>query len=410
MSDFPIGWVRENFPALDQGDDFIFFDNGAGAQIPRVALDAVQNHLICRNVQRGGRYRHSREVDETIQQARESVAAFLNAGSPDEVAFGMNATSFIRIVSLAISEIMGPRREIIVTDLDHEANIATWLALEMRGAEIRWWKVRDDGLLYIEDLEPLLTRRTRLVACAMASNALGSIVHVKEVSRVAHAAGSEVFVDAVHYAPHGTIDVQDLDCDYLVCSGYKIFAPHMGFLWGKATALDALPTFREDFIPDKAPMKVEVGTFVYENVAGMTAALEYLAQLGSSGDGNLRQRLVRAMERVRQYESTLSRALLDGMARIKKTIVYGIKDTNLLHQRVPTLCFNLGNVAPETVVSKLADRNIAVRDGHMYSPRLMKRLGLSLERGAVRASLVHYNTQEEVGKFLSAMEEIGRDA
>jgi cysteine desulfurase family protein (TIGR01976 family) len=405
MSEFPISWVREQFPAL--GDNFIFFDNGGGAQIPRVALDAVQNHLICHNVQRGGRYRHSLEVDETIQRARNSVAAFLNATSPDEIAFGMNATSFIRIVSLAIAEIMGPPRgEIILTDLDHEANIATWLALGKRGAQIRWWKVRKDGFLYIEDLEPLLTPRTRLLACAMASNALGSIVNIKEVSRIAHGAGAEVFVDAVHYAPHGPIDVQDLGCDYLVCSGYKIFAPHMGFLWGKTAALDALPTFREDFIPDKAPMKIEVGTFVYENVAGMTAALEYLAELDSSGDGNLRQRLLGAMETIRQYESTLSHALLDGISTIRNAAVYGIKDTNLLHQRVPTLCFNIRNLPPEIVVSRLADKNIAVRDGHMYSPRLMKRLRLSPEQGAVRASLVHYNTREEVTKFVSALEEV----
>jgi cysteine desulfurase family protein (TIGR01976 family) len=407
MSDFPISWVREKFPALNREDDFVFFDNGGGAQIPRVVVEAVQNHLICHNVQRGGRYRHSMEVDETIQHARKSVAAFLNASSPDEIAFGMNATSFIRIVSLAIAEIMRPQSEIVLTDLDHEANIATWLALEKRGAEIRWWKVREDGLLYMEDLEPLLTPRTRLLACAMASNALGSIVNIKEVSRIAHAAGAEVFVDAVHYAPHGPIDVQDLDCDYLVCSGYKIFAPHMGFLWGKAAALDALPTFREDFIPDKAPMKIEVGTFVYENVAGMTAALEYLAELGSSGDSNLRQRLLTAMETIRQYESTLSHALLDGISTIRNAAVYGIKDTNLLHQRVPTLCFNIRNLPPEIVVSRLADKNIAVRDGHMYSPRLIKRLGLSPEQGAVRASLVHYNTGEEIRKFVSALEEIG---
>jgi len=181
MSDFPISWVRECFPALNLGDNFIFFDNGAGAQIPQAALDAVQKHLILRNAQRGGRYRHSVEVDETIQRARQSVAALLNANSADEVAFGMNATSFIRIVSLAIAEIMGARREIIVTDMDHEANIATWLVLEKRGAEIRWWKMREDGLLHTGDLEPLLSSHTRMVACAMASNALGSIVDVKEV-------------------------------------------------------------------------------------------------------------------------------------------------------------------------------------------------------------------------------------
>src|SRR3989442_1177583 len=194
MSDFPISWVRECFPALNLGDNFIFFDNGAGAQIPQAALDAVQKHLILRNVQRGGRYRQSVEVDETIQRARQSVAAFLNANSADEVAFGMNATSFIRIVSLAITDIMGARREIIVTDMDHEANIATWLVLEKRGAEIRWWKMREDGLLHTEDLEPLLSSHTRMVACAMASNALGSIVDVKEVSRMAHAAGMDAAI------------------------------------------------------------------------------------------------------------------------------------------------------------------------------------------------------------------------
>jgi cysteine desulfurase family protein (TIGR01976 family) len=410
MPEFPIFSVREKFPALNRRDDFIFFDNGGGAQVPRAVLHAVQYHLICHNVQRGGRYRHSVAVDEAIQHARRGIAAFLNASSPDEIAFGMNATSFIRLVSLAIADVIGPRREIIVTELDHEANIATWLALERHGAEINWWKVREDGHLHIEDLALVLTRRTRLVACTMASNALGSIVNAKEVSRMAHAAGAEVFLDAVHYAPHGPIDVQELDCDYLVCSGYKIFAPHIGFLWGKAAALDRLPTFREDFIPDRAPMKMEVGTFPYENVAGMTAALEYLAELGSFGHGSFRQRLVEAMELIRQYESALSRALLDGIATISRAIVYGIKETSAIERRVPTLCFNIGNLRPEVVVSRLAKRNIAVRDGHMYSPRLMKRLGLSPEEGAVRASLVHYNMREEVEKFVNALEEISQQA
>jgi cysteine desulfurase family protein (TIGR01976 family) len=405
---FPVSWVREQFPALNRSDDFIFFDNGGGAQVPQVVLDAVKNHLICHNVQRGGRYRRSVQVDETIQRARKTVAAFLNASSPDEIAFGMNATSFIRVVSLAIGEILGSRSEIILTDLDHEANIATWLALEARGAQIRWWKVRADGLLYIEDLEPLLTPHTRLVACAMASNALGTIVNIKEVSRIAHSAGAEVFVDAVHYAPHGPIDVQDLDCDYLVCSGYKIFAPHMGFLWGKTAALEALPTFREDFIPNRPPMKIEAGTFVYENVAGMTAALEYLGELGGPGEGDRNRRLARAMARIRQYETTLSHALLEGISTIKNAVVYGIKDTNSVHGRVPTLCFNISNLPPDVVVSRLVDRNMGLRDGHMYSPRLMKRLGLSPEQGAIRASLVHYNTGEEVSKFLSALEAISQ--
>ena len=209
MAEFPINRVRARFPALH--DDFIFFDNAAGAQSPETVLDAVANHLLHRNVQRGGRYRQSREVDEAIAQARASVALLVNARHPDEISFGMNATSFMRLISIAIGQSLKDRREIIVTDLDHEANIAVWLALEREGAKILWWKIRDDGRLHPEDLEKLLSPRTRIVACTLASNAIGSILDIAEVSRRTHAAGAEVFVDAVHYGPHGPIDVQAFD-------------------------------------------------------------------------------------------------------------------------------------------------------------------------------------------------------
>lgn len=405
MADFPVEQIRQMFPALQRRGSPIFFDNAAGAQVPQKVFDAINEHLLMRNVQRGGPYRESQEVDATIDRARKSVATFLNATDANEVAFGMNATSFIRLVSLAIGQTLGERREIIVTDLDHEANIATWLALEREGAVIRWWKQRDTGWLHPEDLEQLLSNKTRIVACTVTSNSLGTIVDVAGVARLAHAAGAEVFLDAVHYGPHGPIDVRQWQCDYLVCSGYKIFGPHIGFLWGKRDALDALPTFREDFIPNTAPSKIEVGTFVYENVAGMNAAIEYLAGLAGASDSNTRQTHVRAMQRIRDYETTLSRALLDGMACIRGVVVYGIKNTDALHQRVPTICFNIQGVPAEAVSSKLAGKNIAVRHGHMYSPRLMTRLGVE-EHGVVRASLVHYNTQREIQTFLSALEEI----
>jgi len=412
-SNFPIDSIRRQFPALDSGDNFIFFDNGAGAQIPQSVLDAVCHHLVFRNVQRGGRYRHSQEVDASIDQARHNVATLLNAREPSEVAFGMNATSFIRIVSLAISEILGARKELIVSDLDHEANIATWLALRGKGVEIRWWKVREDGTLHVEDLEALLSSRTRLVACAVASNALGSIVNVKEVARLAHAAGAEVFLDAVHYAPHGVIDVQSWDCDYLVCSGYKVFAPHMGFLWGKRELLEALPTFREDFIPDEIPGKIEVGTFVYENVAGMNAAVAYLEELGrnlvaDSLSASSRERLVAAMEAIRVYEATLSAEILRSLAKLEDVTVYGIREPSQLTQRVPTICFNLNGVPPARVAASCAENGIGVRDGNMYSPRLLRRMGIPSESGAVRASLVHYNTVEEIAKFIDVLRRIPR--
>lgn len=411
MAEFPVARLRRMFPALNRSRSSVFFDNAAGAQIPQKVFDAINDHLLCRNVQRGGRYRESREVDVEIAHAREAVATFLNATEPEEVAFGMNATSFIRLVSLALSQTFGDRREIIVSDLDHEANIAAWMALQQAGAIIRWWKVRDDGNLHFADLEPLLSLKTRLVACTVASNALGTIIDVAGVAHRAHAAGAEVFLDCVHYAPHGPVDVQKWGCDYLVCSGYKIFAPHMGFLWGRRAALDALPTFREDFIPDVPPFKIEVGTFVYENVAGMRAAIEYLAGLGTRSGGNdapgsRRKRLSTSMETIREHETALSTALLQGLRSIKGATVYGIQDPQASHLRVPTVCFNLKNVSPSQVTTRLADKGIAVRDGHMYAPRLMKRLGLSPDSGVVRASLVHYNTREEIRRFLKELQEI----
>lgn len=407
MADFPINQVRAAFPALQ--DDFIFFDNAAGAQSPQEVLNAVAYHLLHRNVQRGGRYRHSREVDETISRARESVAVLVNARQPEEIAFGMNATSFMRLVSIAIGQSFLDRREIIVTDLDHESNIAVWLALEREGAKIVWWRFRDDGRLHPEDLDKLLSERTRIVACPLASNALGSILDIAEVSRRAHAAGAEVFLDAVHYGPHGPIDVQAFGCDYLVCSGYKIFSPHMGFLWGRLESLNALPTFREDFIPDIPPFKLEIGTFVYENVAGMDAVVHYLEELGrrlAPEAVSRRAAVFAATKAIQDYETKLSSAMLDVLANACAT-VYGITAKEQISQRTPTLCFNLPGISPVKVTEELAKQNIGVRDGHMYSPRLIKRLGLTQESGAVRASLVHYNTTEEIQSFGKALKQIG---
>jgi cysteine desulfurase family protein (TIGR01976 family) len=404
--------IRRQFPALARAEPFVFFDNAAGAQVPETVLAAVTDHLLTRNVQRGGPYRQSREVDAMIVRARDSVAAFVNARGADEIAFGLNATSFIRAISLAVGQTLGSRSEIVVSDLDHEANVATWLALERVGARIVWWRARtgDDGVrLHAADLEPLLTARTRLVACTMATNATGSLVDVADVARRAHAVGAEVFLDAVHYAPHGPIDVVALDCDYLVCSGYKVFAPHMGFAWCRRDAINHLPTFREDFIPDVTPDKLEAGTYVYENVAGMEAAVGYLENLGRgiSGVGpTTRTAAVRtAMLAIAEYERTLSNALLDEVADIPGVTVHGVTDRARLHERVPTLCFSVAGFDASAVAAGLAARDVGVRSGHMYSPRLMARLGL-LPAGAVRASLVHYNTAAEIARFGAALRHV----
>jgi cysteine desulfurase family protein (TIGR01976 family) len=408
---FPVEALRTQFPALQRAAAGIFFDNAAGAQIPQRVLDAVNTHLLEHNVQRGGRYAQSIAVEHSIQHARENLAAFVNARRPEEIAFGMNATSFIRLMSLAIGQTLSKRDEIIVTDIDHEANVATWLALAPLGAKFRWWRMRPDGCLHAEDLRPLLTPRTRLVACALTSNALGSILDARGAAELVHAAGGEIFLDAVHYAPHGPLDVQAIDCDYLVCSGYKIFAPHMGFLWGRYQLLKGLPTFREDFIPDEPPGKIEAGTFIYENVAGMAAAVEYLAELGRTLAGRsgpvqadtLREDARVAMAGVQAYEQTLSLALLCALRECGAEI-YGIRDERRLGERVPTVCFNLPGVLPAAVTQAAAAAGIGIRDGHMYSPRLMQRLGLAVETGVVRVSLVHYNTHAEVDRLRAVLE------
>ncbi|HEY6388414.1 MAG TPA: cysteine desulfurase-like protein, partial [Candidatus Acidoferrum sp.] len=296
------------------------------------------------------------------------------------------------------------------TDLDHEANVATWLALEKEGAKLVWWKMGEDGNLHVEDLKPLVSSKTRLVACAVAANSLGSVVDVSGAAKIAHEAGAEVFLDCVHYGPHGPMDVQAFDCDYLVCSGYKIFGPHMGFLWGRRKLLQKLPTFREEFIPDEPPGKIEAGTFIYENVAGMDAAISYLESLGkrpqAAVDGankdSKRANLARAMQSIRAYEESLSLEMLQVLNNCGATI-YGLARKNQVHDRVPTLSFNLPNVAPARVTETLASNGIGIRDGHMYAPRLMKRLGVRLESGVVRASLVHYNTIDEIHSFGNAL-------
>jgi cysteine desulfurase family protein (TIGR01976 family) len=409
MTAFPVDDLRREFPALAQAGDFLFFDNAAGAQIPAGVLAAVTDHLVSRNVQRGGPYDRSQQVDAMIARAREAVASFVNARSPGEIAFGLNATSFIRSISLAVGQTLDQRSEIIVSDLDHEANIATWVALERFGARIVWWKVRDDLRLHVADLQRLVSKRTRLVACTIASNATGTRVDVAEAARVAHAAGAEIFLDAVHFGPHGPIDVQAIDCDYLACSGYKIFAPHMGFACCRADAINRLPTFREDFIPDVTPDKLEAGTYVYENVAGMEAVVHYLERLGrrmgAAEDSSRSMRIRAGMDAIAAYERTLSGALLDAVSSIDGASVHGITDRGRLDDRVPTIAFSVNGVSASAIATELATHGIGARSGHMYSPRLIQRLGL-MPGGVVRVSLVHYNTVAEVRRFRETLSRI----
>jgi cysteine desulfurase family protein (TIGR01976 family) len=261
--------------------------------------------------------------------------------------------------------------------------------------------MRDDANLYLEDLAPLLSSKTRLLACSVASNALGTIVDVRGAADLVHAAGGEIFLDCVHFAPHGRVDVQAFDCDYLVCSGYKIFGPHMGFLWGRYELLQRLPTFREDFIPDAPPGKIEAGTVSYESVAGMDAAVGYLARLGrsmASGATDMRADIARGMHAILEYERVLALEMLKVLHECQAR-VYGVADPAQVASRVPTLCFNIEGRAPAAVTEAMARAGIGIRDGHLYCPRLIQRLGLAQDSGTVRVSLVHYNTVAEIHRF-----------
>jgi cysteine desulfurase family protein (TIGR01976 family) len=416
--DYPLDFVRGSFPTL-ANPEYAFFDNAAGAQVPQRVVDAVAGHLTSRNVQRGGRYRFSEEVDGLIRHARESLAAFLNAYEPEEVVFGLNATGFIRLVSLAFAEKLESGDEIVVTELDHEANIAPWLALEQRGIKVKFWPVERDTRLAIEKLDAVLTDRTRLVAVTKASNAVGTIVDLIPVAERIHARNGYLFVDAVHFAPHGPLDVRFFGCDFLVCSGYKIFGPHMGFLWGRRELLDSLPTFREYFVADRAPDKFEVGTYSYEAVAGMDAAIDYIEELGRrsshlplapADDVGRRGDLRRGMQVIRHYERDLTGYLLARAREVPGIKIYGIDGPESGALRTPTLCFNLNGVAPAEVSRRLGGEGISVRDGHQFCPRLIRAIGLSEEEGAVRASLVHYNTRDEIDRFLASLEKISTQA
>lgn len=402
-----IAGVRSRFPALRETADGemaageIFFDNAAGAQVPDEVFDAMREYLLRHNVQRGGRYALSKQVDEQLAETRQLLAAFVNARSTDEIVFGLNATNLTRTVAEAFRPTLRAGDRVIVTELDHEANIEPWSRLEAHGAEVVFWKLRaPEAALDLEDLRALLKAPgggpVRWLAMPLASNATGGIVDVAGAAALAHEAGARVFVDAVHYAPHGPIDAQALDADFLVFSGYKIFGPHMGFLWGRAEALRELKPPREYFIPAEAPYAFEAGSQVYEGLAGMAGAMRYLASLG---DGNIRH----AMERIRDGEAALAATFLEAVAAVPGLKIIGDTSPEPVGRRVPTFAFRIEDRHPAEVAETLALHRIHARDGHLYAPRLIKAIGMDPDVGVNRVSLCHYNTPAEIATFVDVL-------
>lgn len=407
-----VAWVRAQFPSLQlqvNGHAAAFLDGPAGTQVPRQVMDAVQSYFLKSNANTCGAFVTSRSNDAIIVSARAAMADFFNCDK-DEVIFGQNMTTITFALARAIGRELNAGDEIVVTTLDHDANVAPWRALEEKGVVIRQVDIREsDCTLDLEDLKRKITAKTKLVAVGYASNAVGTINPVAEITKLAHAAGALMFIDAVHYAPHGPIDVRALDCDFLVCSPYKFFGPHMGTLYGKREHLQRFKPYKVRPAPDSLPDRWETGTQVQELIAGIGAAVDYLAELGRRCDASVKDRrsaLLAAYRATRQHEMAMLSRLVEGLLAIPGLRFFGICDPKRFDERCSTVSVRLASHMPMQVAAFLAERGIFTWDGNYYALNLTERLGVEASGGLLRIGLVHYNTAEEVDRLLAALREI----
>ncbi len=406
--------IRSQFPSLNR--PAIFFDNPGGTQIARQSLDRINHYLLECNANHEGAFATSIASDAILEEAHQAMADFYNAPSAEEIIFGNNMTTLTLHVSRSIARTWNEGDEIVVTRLDHDANVTPWvLAAQDRGVNVRWVDFDvEDGTLRLDDLQRALEHKPRLLAVGYASNALGTINPLHKIIEMAHAAGTMVYVDAVQYAAHGPIDVQKLDCDFLVSSSYKFFGPHCGILYGKQHLLEELFAYKVRPASNALPYKFETGTQNHEGVAGVLGAVEYYEWLGKEfGDEHVeglaeegyrgrRLELKKGLTAVHAYEFELNRALLSVLQSVPGLELYGITDPKKLEQRVATFSFRLKDMHPRQVAEKLAERDLYVWDGNYYAINVTERLGLEDRGGMVRVGAVHYNTLEEVEKLKEA--------
>ncbi|MBV8533734.1 MAG: cysteine desulfurase-like protein [Verrucomicrobia bacterium] len=407
MESFPIAWVREQFPALKLSIDrmpAIFLDGPGGTQVPESVIRAVSDYYRTSNSNLGGQFLTSRNTLAIVQRARAALAEFFNASHAEEIVFGQNMTSLTFCLSRVLAKSWAPASELIVTSLDHDANVSPWrLAAAEKGATVKTWEFRKENCsLDLEDLRRLISDRTVLIAVTLASNAVGSLVDVQSVAKLAKEVGAKLFVDAVHFAPHGKIDVQMLGCDFLACSAYKFFGPHIGVLWARREWLTQTESFKVRPASDEPPGKWETGTQSFESIAGTLAALDYLRNLASRTSATTS--LNAAMDSIRRYELGLSEQFLSSIARNRRVKVYGISDPKQVAKRTPTFALRLEGMHPDVAAQKLGERGVLVWSGHFYAVDLIERLGLSEQGGVIRVGFVHYNTVEEVDRTLEALE------
>jgi cysteine desulfurase family protein (TIGR01976 family) len=404
--DLDLQSVRRQFPALAlkiEGQPVVYLDNPAGTQVPQRVIDRTAEYWRTMNANRGGAFVTSEETDALIAEVRQAAAIFLNAASPDEIVFGPNMTTLTFAVSRAIGRELRPGDEILVTRLEHDANVSPWLALQEQGVKVRFVDIAvPQCTLDMEDFKRQLGPRTRLVAVTHASNAVGTIPDLAAISRAAHAAGAWVWVDAVHYGPHGPIDVRAIDCDFLVCSSYKFYGPHQGILYGRRELLERLRPYKVRPASDEGPSRWETGTQNHECLAGILGAFEYLADLGGSRQ-MARPALEAAMVRIQAHERALAARLIDGLEQIKGVQIYGITDAEQLHRRAPTVSLTWSPHRPEDVARWLGSHHVFTTHSDHYATELMNRLGLAEEGGTLRIGLAHYNTASEVDLVLELL-------
>jgi len=406
--------IRAHFPALSSGATF--FDNPGGTQVAREVIERMQNYYLHMNANDGGAFYTSQQTDAIVFETRRAVADFLHATRPEEIIFGQNMTSLTFHISRSIARLLEPGDELVVTRLDHDANISPWLWIaEDRGCQVRWVDFRpEDGTLDMQTLEQAVTSRTKLVAIGYASNALGTINDVKRAVQLAHSVGALCFIDAVQYAPHRSIDVQELDCDFLACSAYKFFGPHTGILYGKYALLEDLTAYKLRPAGKHAPHKFETGTQSFESISGILGTLDYLAWVGTTFGAPIpddteqhRFLVLRAgMSVLGEYEEQLSLALLEGLKSVPGLHIWGITDPQRIASRVPTYSFSLQRWSPADVAAKLAQNDIYVWDGNFYALSAIERLGLEEKGGVVRVGLAHYNTLQEIERLIALLKDM----
>jgi cysteine desulfurase family protein (TIGR01976 family) len=404
--DLDLQGVRRQFPALSltiDGQPVVYLDNPAGTQVPQRVIDRTADYWRTMNANHGGAFVTSERSDALMAQVREAAAVFLNAESADEIVFGPNMTTLTFAVSRAIARELHPGDEIVVTRLEHDANVSPWLALREQGVTVRFVDIEVPGCtVKMDDLQQQLSGRTRLVAITHASNAVGTIPDLAEVSRLAHAAGAWLWVDAVHYGPHGPIDVRGIDCDFLVCSSYKFYGPHQGILYGRRELLQRLRPYKVRPASDELPSRWETGTQNHECLAGLLGALEYLAGLGGS-DQVVRPAIEAAMDRIRAHERALAARLIDGLEQIGGIQVYGITAPDMLDRRAPTVSVTWPPYRPEALARWLADHQVFTWHGDHYATELIARLGLAEHGGTLRLGIAHYNTASEIDLTLELL-------